>query len=187
MQKISERISVFDIFKIGIGPSSSHTLGTWKAAQIFISSLKSDHLLHKAKKINIHLYGSLAKTGKGHGISMAIILGLSGHDPKIIDTHSLIPEVDKVRSSGKLYLGGKQEIDFNIKEDILFHTDECLPFHPNGMHFEVITDSGRRIIHTYYSIGGGFVATEDMPFPKSTVFEPGLGAKIGHAGRGGRP
>ena len=105
MQEVSERISVLDIFKIGIGPSSSHTMGPWKAAQAFVSKLESDKSLLSVRKIKINLYGSLAKTGKGHGTDMAVILGLSGYDPQTIDVNLISHKVETVKSSRKLPIG----------------------------------------------------------------------------------
>ena len=169
MNKVSERISVFDIFKIGLGPSSSHTMGTWKAALIFISDLESENAIAEVTSIHIHLYGSLAKTGKGHGTSMAIMMGISGYDYRTTDYHTISPKVMQIRSSDKLWLAGTFEIDFNAEEDIIFHTDECLPFHPNGIQFEVTLKSGQTICNTYYSIGGGFVATEEASFSLHTA------------------
>jgi len=163
MQEVSERISVLDIFKIGIGPSSSHTMGPWKAAQAFVSKIESDKSLLSVRKIKINLYGSLAKTGKGHGTDMAVILGLSGYDPQTIDVNLISHKVETVKSSKKLPVRGKHFIPFDAEMDIIFHSGQCLPFHPNGISFEAITDTGGKISNTFYSIGGGFIISHDFP------------------------
>jgi L-serine dehydratase len=146
-------------------------MGPWKAAQTFIAELESENLLADVKRIRIQLYGSLAKTGKGHGTSMALILGLSGYDPSTIETHLITQEVNTVRSSRKINLGGKQPVTFIPEEDIVFQTEERLPFHPNGMLFEATTHSDWTISNTFYSIGGGFIVNEDAPFPVTTAYE----------------
>ncbi len=169
-----EQISVFDIFKIGIGPSSSHTLGPWRAAQQFVHSLGSQ--LTQVEGIKILLYGSLAKTGKGHGTDIAILLGLSGDDPVTFDVSAIDDKIADIKSSGQLLLGGSQEIAFNDSDDLLFLYLEQLPFHPNAVTFQALLANGRAVSETYYSIGGGFVVQEgatpgtgksevDLPFP----------------------
>jgi L-serine dehydratase len=172
-----EPISVFDIFKIGVGPSSSHTLGPWRAAQSFVSSLESKGLLNKLKHIQVLLYGSLAKTGKGHGTDIAIQLGLSGYDPVTIDT-SLIPSVIE-RIAQNNSLGSGQDISFDPSRDIVFLMGESLPHHPNALSFLADFYDNESIAETYYSIGGGFVEKEgasqtgkktiQLPFPIDTA------------------
>src|SRR5476651_2165744 len=122
MQK--EQISVFDIFKIGIGPSSSHTLGPWRAAQQFVRILEERQALTSVVQIKILLFGSLAKTGKGHGTDIAILLGLSGDDPVTFEVDQVGPKTEEIRMSNKLKLGGKMEISFFINDDILFLFNE---------------------------------------------------------------
>src|SRR3978361_2314016 len=126
-----EQISVFDIFKIGIGPSSSHTLGPWRAAQQFVELLQQQEVLPLVVQIKILLYGSLAKTGKGHGTDIAILLGLSGDDPVTFDVNQVGPKTERIRTTNKLMLAGKKEIDFFANDDLLFLFTESLPYHPN--------------------------------------------------------
>lgn len=170
-----EAISVFDMFKIGIGPSSSHTLGPWRAAQRFCENLFLSDRLSSVTSIRILLYGSLAKTGKGHGTDVAILLGLSGDDPVTFDVNKVTPKINDITNMRKLILHGLHEIDFDPREDIEFFATESLPFHPNGITFLATMADGDDIAETYYSIGGGFVIREgdtnsvgtlvQLPFP----------------------
>jgi L-serine dehydratase len=174
-----EQISVFDMFKIGIGPSSSHTLGPWRAAQQFVQSLEDKKVLPIVEEVKILLYGSLAKTGRGHGTDIAILLGLSGDDPVTFEVDQVVPKTDGIRKSGKLVLSGKQAVVFNEIDDLLFLFNESLPFHPNAVTFQAFLANGTAISETYYSIGGGFVVKEggqgqtknevDLPFPIETA------------------
>ena len=154
-------ISVFDIFKIGIGPSSSHTLGPWKAAQCFLQSLKEKNCLYDVEEIKILLYGSLAKTGHGHGTDVAVQLGLSGHDPVSLDVGSITARLNDIAATKKILLGGLHEINFDPREDIAFLITESLPYHPNALTFLVHLKNSNDIAETYYSVGGGFVSKED--------------------------
>ncbi len=175
----NEAISVFDMFKIGIGPSSSHTLGPWRAAQRFVQYLENKKLLQQVKGLEVLLYGSLAKTGKGHGTDIAVQLGLLGEDPVTFDVNSINARMNDIIAMQKLVLNGKHEIDFNPAEDIEFLMAESLPFHPNALTFLVKFDNGETIAETYYSIGGGFVVKEgeeqtnadsiELPFPIDTA------------------
>jgi L-serine dehydratase len=169
-----ERISVFDIFKIGIGPSSSHTMGPWRAAQYFIKELQDENIFDSVSSVSIWLYGSLAKTGKGHGTDIAVILGLNGDDPVDIPVENVTLNIEKVNQSLTLNLGGKKSIAFDPNSDILYLKDQLLPFHANGLTFVATFDGGNTKAFTYYSIGGGFVVKEDnkadassrsMPYP----------------------
>lgn len=170
-----EQISIFDIFKIGVGPSSSHTLGPWRAAQKFVQKLQQDEVLSDVEGIKILLYGSLAKTGKGHGTDIAILLGLSGDDPVTFDVNQIQPKVETIKASQKLVLGGKEVINFNYGDDLLFLMTESLAYHPNAVTFQAFLKNGTARSETYYSIGGGFVVQEnqeagdtpevDLPFP----------------------
>ncbi|RZK55836.1 MAG: L-serine ammonia-lyase [Pedobacter sp.] len=179
MQK--EQISVFDIFKIGIGPSSSHTLGPWRAAQQFTNSLNTAGLLADVVQVKILLYGSLAKTGKGHGTDIAILLGLAGGDPVTFDVNAIDSTVAEIKQSQKLTLGGSKEISFSYNDDLIFLFMESLPFHPNAVTFQAFLNSGKAFSETYYSIGGGFVVKEgengsekeqvDLPFPVEKASE----------------
>ena len=137
-----EPISVFDIFKIGIGPSSSHTLGPWRAAQRFVQSLKKKNYVEEVLNIEVLLYGSLAKTGHGHGTDIAVQLGLSGDDPVTFDVNNITAKINDIASMKKILLGGSHEIDFDPNEDIDFLITESLPYHPNGLSFLAHLKSG---------------------------------------------
>ncbi len=177
----NERISIFDMFKIGIGPSSSHTLGPWRAAQRFVDLLKQREVLKHTVGVNILLYGSLAKTGVGHGTDIATLLGLSGDDPVTFDVYQVMPKVHDIKTSGKIFLGGEKEVSFSYKTDLMFLYAESLPFHPNAVTFQAFLADGTAVSETYYSIGGGFVVQEndadgvlsevDLPFPVDTAQE----------------
>ncbi|MBI1344197.1 MAG: L-serine ammonia-lyase [Terrimonas sp.] len=164
MQEHTESISVFDIFKIGIGPSSSHTLGPWRAAEQFLHSLKEKNILFDIVSVKVLLYGSLAKTGKGHGTDIAVQLGLSGDDPVHFDTANIHAKMEDIMAMRKLLIAGLHEIDFDPREDIEFLITESLPFHPNAVSFLAKTVHGDHLAETYYSIGGGFVQKEGDPF-----------------------
>ena len=174
-----EQISVFDIFKIGIGPSSSHTLGPWRAALEFVRSLEQKELLEQVSQIKILLYGSLAKTGKGHGTDIAILLGLSGDDPVTFDVDQVGPKTDQIKTSQTLVLSRTKAINFSFGDDLLFLFNESLPYHPNAVTFQALLNNGTAISETFYSIGGGFVVKEDeqnelkpevdLPFPIETA------------------
>lgn len=155
-----EQISVFDMFKIGIGPSSSHTLGPWRAAHLFLDSLRNNLLLIQLKSIKVHLYGSLAKTGRGHGTDIAVQLGLGGFDAVTFDVNAITPTIHSINQNKKLFLAGERIIDFDPEVDIIFHFSESLPFHPNALTFEAVGLDGRTLSETYYSVGGGFVVKD---------------------------
>ena len=167
------------MFKIGVGPSSSHTLGPWRAAQQFVQSLQQKNILQQVQNIEVLLYGSLAKTGIGHGTDIAVQLGLCGDDPVTFDVNNIISKIAAISDSKQLLLAGKHTIDFNPKEDIEFLFTESLPFHPNALTFLVHTNTGDNFAETYYSIGGGFVVKEGgnidkknqvvLPFPTNTA------------------
>ncbi len=156
----SERISVFDIFKIGVGPSSSHTLGPWRAAQRFIDSVFEESQDFVIRHLTVDLYGSLAKTGKGHGTDLAAILGMAGHDPVTIKTELINDYIETIEREKRLCVRGEQWVDFDPQHNIIFHFDESLPAHPNGIIFNAVGDDGKLISGIYYSIGGGFVKKE---------------------------
>lgn len=170
-----ESISVFDIFKIGVGPSSSHTLGPWRAALQFLQTQKKQNRLANITKLSILLYGSLAKTGVGHGTDVAVMLGLCGEDPVTFDVDQIHARIDYLNQTKKIQLDKLHTIDFNPKEAIEFLMEESLPFHPNAMTFLVEYRDGTALADTYYSIGGGFVVKEEkeelnlsatqLPFP----------------------
>ena len=174
-----EAISVFDMFKIGVGPSSSHTLGPWRAAQRFVAYLQEKQLLEKVTSLNVLLYGSLAKTGKGHGTDIAVLLGLCNEDPVTIDVNSIDHKIESIRNLRQLNLGGELLLAFDPATELQFLFDESLPFHPNALSFLVKLNDGQAISQTYYSIGGGFVVQEQdtagskqqviLPFPVNTA------------------
>ncbi|MCH5597005.1 serine dehydratase beta chain [Niabella ginsengisoli] len=152
-----EPISVFDMLKIGVGPSSSHTLGPWRAAERFINELKAQDRLSKVTHLKVLLYGSLAKTGIGHGTDIAVQLGLCGFDPVTFDVEQITPSINKIAQTEQLVLAGEHEITFTPSKDIEFLFTETLPYHSNGLSFLASFVNGDSIAETYYSIGGGFV------------------------------
>lgn len=159
MRKI-ECISVFDMLKVGVGPSSSHTLGPWRASQRWIDELKKKEIFNEVEAIHIDLYGSLSLTGKGHATDIATILGLCGHDPVTMDIDIINPEIDKIRETGKLSFNAERTIDFSIKNDVKFNKN-FLEFHPNGMTFRATLKNGKKTSSSFYSIGGGFVVKKE--------------------------
>ncbi len=168
-----ESISVFDMFKIGVGPSSSHTLGPWRAAMRFLDHLQEKKSLPAVQTMDVFLYGSLAKTGKGHGTDIAVMLGLCGEDPVTIPVDSITPKINAIYDHKKIKLNGEQEIPFNPPENIHFLYSESLPFHPNGLTFRATLQEGEVINETYFSIGGGFVVQEnETSIGKMTVSLP---------------
>lgn len=160
--------SVFEIFKAGIGPSSSHTMGPWLAASYFVKELQDNNLLDNTKTIKVHLYGSLAKTGKGHATDIAVQMGLSGHQIDSVSTQEMEKTLETISNEKTLSLGFLQKIKFNPKEHILFHKSESLPFHPNGIRFEAIFKSNASFSDTYFSVGGGFVTKGEESEEAST-------------------
>lgn len=152
-------ISVSDLFKVGIGPSSSHTVGPMKAAYTFLDSLLCNPNLG-ISRIKVHLYGSLALTGKGHGTDRAIFLGLLKNQPEFVDPESLSEKYKQFSSGGDFLLSHDPKVFFDVERDVTFHFQKSLPFHPNGMCFEALNDKGETIkSDTYYSVGGGFVVS----------------------------
>lgn len=174
-----EAISIFDMFKIGVGPSSSHTLGPWRAAGQFVKKLEAQGQLDRVISLDVLLYGSLAKTGKGHGTDIAVLMGLCDEDPETIDVNSITPKVNAINTGKKLSLAGIHTIDFDPVINIQFLFSESLPFHPNALTFLVTLEGDENISKTYYSVGGGFVVQEhaqaltdkkavQLPFPVNT-------------------
>jgi L-serine dehydratase len=155
-----EAISVFDMFKIGVGPSSSHTLGPWRAAMQFLELLCNKELLEVVTGVQVFLYGSLAKTGKGHGTDIAVQLGLQNEDPITCDVYGINDRIANIAKSKQINLAGKYLLPFDPNQDVVFFTNESLPFHPNALTFSASTNAGVHVAQTYYSIGGGFVVTE---------------------------
>ena len=154
-----ECISVFDMLKIGVGPSSSHTLGPWRAAEKFLIELREQNLIDTINRVQIDLYGSLSLTGKGHATDLAVMLGLSGADPEYIPVESIDVIISAIKNKKEIFLGNEIIIPFDIDTDIVFNR-EFLPFHSNGIKFTAIT-STQTYESVFYSIGGGFVVKEN--------------------------
>jgi L-serine dehydratase len=166
-------LSVFDIFKVGIGPSSSHTMGPMRAACEFALGLERDGLLAQTEQIAVRLYGSLALTGAGHGTDRAVLAGLEGADPETVDPDSIDPLLQRIRATGRIKLLGKHEIGFDEPMQLLFMLHERLPRHSNGMRFTALA-AGNRLLREadYYSIGGGFVVRGDEVESHETARKP---------------
>src|SRR5512135_1578744 len=155
-------VSVFDLFKIGIGPSSSHTVGPMRAARLFAQRLANEGLIDRVSAVRAELYGSLGATGKGHGSDKAVLLGLEGHEPATVDVDAIPQRLAAIRGTQALRLLGQHPIRFVEKEHLLFFT-KALPFHANGMRFVGLDAEGRELAsRTYYSVGGGFVVSEEL-------------------------
>ncbi|MCG8310428.1 MAG: L-serine ammonia-lyase [Cytophagales bacterium] len=152
-----ESISVFDILKVGIGPSSSHTMGPWKAVQLCLTEFSQRHKINTIESIEVYLYGSLAKTGPGHGTNIAIMLGIMGFDPANIDCAKIDDYINQVKSSGKIRMNGIHEISFDPAQNIIFNTREQPSFHSNALKIFISYGPGSKYEDVFYSIGGGFV------------------------------
>lgn len=177
-------ISVFDLFTIGIGPSSSHTIGPMRAAKAFVELIEQGELTTSLARIRTNLYGSLGATGLGHGTDVAILLGLQGEIAEQVDVDSVQDKLATIRSERKLTVNQKA-IEFNETDDLILHRYEALPQHSNGMVFEALNQAGEVIkSQTYFSVGGGFILTEeeienppkevdtdDLPFPFNSAEE----------------
>jgi L-serine dehydratase len=166
-----EYISVFDIFKIGIGPSSSHTLGPWKAALQCIEELKATHQLAEVEKVQVLLYGSLAKTGIGHGTDLAVQLGLCGFQAETFEPDHIQPTLDSIKEKQELNFAQSLTIPFSPSSDIIFLKEESLPYHPNALTFLVKLKSGEDVSKTFYSVGGGFVTKDNADNPMTTYID----------------
>ncbi|MET7371309.1 L-serine ammonia-lyase [Micromonospora arida] len=168
-------ISVFDLFSVGIGPSSSHTVGPMRAARTFVGGLKADGLLSDTARVQAELFGSLGATGHGHGSGPAVLLGLAGESPETVDTDTVGPRVERIRTERRINILDAHEIDFDPDRDLTLHRRRSLPYHPNGMTFVAYDRAGAELrSRTYYSVGGGFVVDEaaagaDRIKPDSTV------------------
>jgi L-serine dehydratase len=154
-------VSVFDLFSIGIGPSSSHTVGPMRAAGRFVTTLADAGLLVATTRVRCQLFGSLGATGHGHGSYAAVLWGLEGEDPETVDTATAPARAQEIRATGRLLLNGSREIGFDPDEDLVLHRRRVLPFHPNGMSFTAYAGDAVLAERTYYSIGGGFVLDDD--------------------------
>ena len=157
---MEECISVFDMLKIGVGPSSSHTLGPWRAAERFLTELRSENLLYFANRIKVDLYGSLSLTGKGHATDLAVMLGLSGQNPEYIPIKDIAVITKTIKENNEIKLGNEKLIPFHLLEDIIFNKN-FLPFHANGLTFTAFLFDNKEYVSTFYSIGGGFVVKEE--------------------------
>ena len=178
-------ISVFDLFSIGIGPSSSHTVGPMRAAQLFVQGLDDDGLLPRVARVKADLYGSLGATGKGHGSDKAVILGLEGELPESVDTDQVDNRLENIRARREITLFAKQAIGFNEKQDLVMHRRQSLPYHSNGMTFQALdADDAELRQGTFYSVGGGFIVDESavgadriveddtrLPYPFTTAVD----------------
>ena len=154
-----ECISVFDMLKIGVGPSSSHTLGPWRAAEQFLAELRNQNIIASVHRVKVDLYGSLSLTGKGHATDLAVMLGLSGADPEYVPIDAISSIIEDIKTNNELLLDNKFKIHFNVVSDIFFNKN-FLPFHANGMVFTAYTNDSE-YSSTFYSIGGGFVVKEE--------------------------
>jgi L-serine dehydratase len=156
-------VSVFDLFKIGIGPSSSHTVGPMRAARMFTLRLQQGGRLSQTRRVRCWLYGSLGATGKGHGSDTAVLLGLAGHQPDTVEIDAVPALLQAIRSEKRVSLLGQVEIPFDEREDLLFMRRETLPFHANGMCLAAYDAEGQELDrHCYYSVGGGFVVSDEV-------------------------
>ena len=156
-------VSVFDLFKIGIGPSSSHTVGPMRAARMFTHALREQGLLGPVHRVVAEMFCSLGATGKGHGTDTAVLLGLAGHEPDTVDVDAVPSILQDIRDSNSLRLDGQHAIGLDFKKDVLLYGLKALPFHPNGMRFTAFDAQGSSLLEkTYYSVGGGFVVSSDL-------------------------
>ena len=156
-------VSVFDLFKIGIGPSSSHTVGPMRAARLFALRLQHDGQLGATTRVCAQLYGSLGATGKGHGSDKAVLLGLLGFEPDTVEVDGIAAHVSRIRDTRRLRLLGAHEVAFVEKTDLVFYRRETLPFHANGMRFSAFDAHGGELLtRVYYSVGGGFVVSDEV-------------------------
>ncbi|MDR6760170.1 L-serine dehydratase [Flavobacterium sp. 2755] len=157
---MEECISVFDMLKIGVGPSSSHTLGPWRAAERFLEELKNESILDQVKRVKVDLYGSLSLTGKGHATDLSVMLGLSGQDPEYIPVENIAGIIKTIEDTNEINLANEYKIPFYFLQDIVFNKD-FLPFHANGLKFTAYKNDDSEYESTFYSIGGGFVVKEE--------------------------
>ncbi|MEE4638565.1 MAG: L-serine ammonia-lyase [Wenzhouxiangella sp.] len=155
-------VSIFDLFKIGIGPSSSHTVGPMRAAGIFVQRLEERELLGPVDRVRVELFGSLGHTGRGHGTDRAVLMGLEGELPEQVDPDAIGPRVAEIDAQGRLRLAGRHEARIDLRTDLVFHKRQTLPHHPNGMRFIALDADGNELLkRDYYSVGGGFVVNAD--------------------------
>ncbi|WP_281321947.1 L-serine ammonia-lyase [Flavobacterium aestivum] len=157
---MEECISVFDMLKIGVGPSSSHTLGPWRAAERFLAELRNEYNINDVTRVKVDLYGSLSLTGKGHATDLAVMLGLSGQDPEYIPIQDIDGIIKSIETKNEINLGNEINIPFYFLQDIVFNKN-FLPFHANGLTFTAFFKDETEYVSTFYSIGGGFVVKEE--------------------------
>ena len=156
-------VSAFDLFKIGIGPSSSHTVGPMRAARLFAARLANDGRLPQTRRLYAELYGSLGATGRGHGSDTAVLLGLSGHEPDTVDVDAIPAYLTRIRTEGRLHVLGRHDVAFDEKTDLVFNKRETLPMHANGLRFVAFDAAGAELANrVFYSVGGGFVVSEEV-------------------------
>ena len=167
-----ETISVFDLLKIGVGPSSSHTLGPWVACRRFASDLVQEGALSRVQRVRVRLYGSLAKTGKGHATDQAVLLGLSGLDPETVSMDVIERTLGEIQREGRLRLSGEQVVPFDLETDVQFCRSESRPFHPNALDVEALIDGEGWRTRTFYSVGGGFIVEEGVEASEEAVASP---------------
>jgi L-serine dehydratase len=166
-------ISTFDLFKIGIGPSSSHTVGPMKAAAMFVNALLAEPVAAQVSRVRCDLYGSLGATGKGHGSHKAVMLGLQGDMPDQVDVATIDPSLARIRESKRIELGGRHGVAFDEAQDLVFHRRETLPFHSNAMKLQAFDAQDTLLLSkTYYSVGGGFVVDHDAQGQPQLVQDP---------------
>ena len=166
-------ISTFDLFKIGIGPSSSHTVGPMKASALFVGALLAHPLAAQVSRVRCDLYGSLGATGKGHGSHKAVMLGLQGDMPDQVDVATIAPSLARIRESKRIELGGRHGVAFDEAQDLVFHRRETLPFHSNAMKLQAFDAQDALLLSkTYYSVGGGFVVDHDTQGRPQLVQDP---------------
>ncbi|MEP4148755.1 MAG: L-serine ammonia-lyase [Halioglobus sp.] len=166
-------ISTFDLFKIGIGPSSSHTVGPMHAARLFAMRLEEDEQMQSCARVCVELYGSLGATGAGHGSPKAILMGLEGDTPEGVNVDTIAKRVAEVREQGELHLLGQHRIDFSYRDDLIMHRSESLPYHANGMRFSSWDSNGDLLAQcVYYSVGGGFVVDEQAAGADAIIEDP---------------
>jgi L-serine dehydratase len=170
------RLSVFDMFKIGIGPSSSHTVGPMRAAKRFAEGLERGGLFERTARVVVELYGSLGHTGKGHGSDVAVQLGLEGETPDATDVDAVPARIARIARDGSLLLLGKRAVGFRVSDQVIFHRKKSLPLHSNGMKFLAYDEAGAVVLERiYYSVGGGFVIDDkhgDQPVVASDASVP---------------
>lgn len=160
-ESFMESISVFEIIKVGIGPSSSHTMGPWNAASAFIRIIKRERSIAEVKEVFLEFFGSLAKTGIGHGTDIAGMLGLNGEDFTTINTSKIDEKIEKIKREEIINLGGEKEIPFIYGYHLILNMQKSLDFHPNGMIFRVVFEDGTELVQDFYSVGGGFIASQE--------------------------